>query len=62
MKIKTATLRKSIESDPIDTLIFYKVKDRGMGEGHFASVELYWRYGLYKVPTAAGWRSAHALV
>ena len=37
-----------------------KVKDRGIGEGRFPSVALYRRYGLYKVPTAAGWRSAHA--
>jgi RNA-directed DNA polymerase len=39
----------------------HKVKDRGIGEGRFPSVDLYRRYGLYKVPTAAGWRSAHAL-
>jgi len=39
----------------------YKVKDRGIGEGRFPSVDLYRRYGLTKVPTAAGWRSAHAL-
>jgi RNA-directed DNA polymerase len=40
----------------------HKVKDRGIGEGRFPSVNLYRRYGLYKVPTAAGWRSAHASV
>ena len=40
----------------------HKVKDRGIGEGRFPSAELYRRYGLYKVPTAAGWRMAHALV
>jgi RNA-directed DNA polymerase len=39
----------------------HKVKDRGIGAGRFPSVDLYWRYGLYKVPTAAGWKSAHAL-
>lgn len=39
----------------------HKVKDRGIGEGRFPSVHLYRRYGLYKVPTAAAWRSAHAL-
>ena len=39
----------------------HKVKDRGMGEGRFPSVNLYRRYGLTKLPTAAGWRSAHAL-
>ena len=38
----------------------HKVKDRGIGEGRFPSVDLYRRYGLYKVPTAAGWKSAHA--
>ena len=40
----------------------HKVKDRGIGEGRFPSVNLYRRYGLYKVPTRAGWKSAHALV
>jgi RNA-directed DNA polymerase len=40
----------------------HKVKDRRIGEGRFPSVELYRRYGLYKVPTAAGWRSVHASV
>lgn len=40
----------------------HKVKDRGIGEGRFPSVDLYRRYGLYKVPTAAGWKSAHASV
>ena len=39
----------------------HKVKDRGIGEGRFPSVELYERYGLYKVSTVAGFRSAHAL-
>ena len=38
----------------------HKVKDRGIGEGRFPSVQLYERHGLYKVPTKAGWRSAHA--
>ncbi len=38
----------------------HKVKDRGIGEGRFPSVNLYRRHGLYKVPTAAGWKSAHA--
>ena len=40
----------------------HKVKDRGVGGGRFPSVDLYRRYGLYKVPTAAGWKSAHAKV
>jgi hypothetical protein len=39
----------------------HKVKDRGVGEGRFPSVDLYQRYGLHKIPTAAGWKSAHAL-
>jgi RNA-directed DNA polymerase len=39
----------------------HKVRDRGIGEGRFPSVDLYRRHGLYKVPTMAGWRSAHAL-
>ena len=38
----------------------HKVKDRGIGEGRFPSVDLYRRYGLYKVSTVAGWKSAHA--
>lgn len=39
----------------------HKVKDRRIGEGRYPSRDLYARYGLYKVPTFAGWRSAHAL-
>jgi RNA-directed DNA polymerase len=39
----------------------HKVRDRGIGEGRFPSVDLYRRYGLYKVSTVAGWRKAHAL-
>ena len=39
----------------------HKVKNRGIGEGRFPSVDLYRRYGLYRVPTTAGWKSAHAL-
>jgi RNA-directed DNA polymerase len=38
----------------------HKVKDRKMGEGRFPSIDLYGRYGLYKVPGVAGWRTAHA--
>ena len=38
----------------------HKVKDRGIALGRFPSQQLYQRYGLYKVPTTAGWRSAHA--
>jgi RNA-directed DNA polymerase len=38
----------------------HKVKDRGIGAGRFPRRDLYARYGLYRVPTRAGWRSAHA--
>jgi len=38
----------------------HKVKDTGIGEGRFPSVDLYRRYGLYQVPTAGDWRSVHA--
>lgn len=40
----------------------HKVKDRGTGLRRFPSRDLYGRYGLYKVPVTAGWRSAHASV
>jgi RNA-directed DNA polymerase len=40
----------------------HKVKDRGTGITRFPRQQLYTRYGLYKVPTTAGWKSAHALV
>lgn len=39
----------------------HKVKDRGSGWIRFPTTDLYGRYGLYKVPVVAGWRSAHAL-
>ncbi len=32
----------------------HKVKDRGTGLRRFPSVDLYGRYGLYKVPAVAG--------
>lgn len=38
----------------------HKVKDRGSGLRRFPRTHLYQRYGLYKVPAVAGWRSAHA--
>ena len=38
----------------------HKIKDRGIGLGRFPSQQLYTKYGLYKVPTTAGWKSAHA--
>lgn len=39
----------------------HKVKNRGTGLRRFPHIDLYERYGLYKVPAGAGWRSAHAL-
>ena len=38
----------------------HKVKDRGTGISRFPSQQLYTKYGLYKVPTTAGWKTAHA--
>ena len=38
----------------------HKIKDRGTGLRRFPHRDLYERYGLYKVSTGAGWRSAHA--
>jgi len=40
----------------------HKVKDRGTALKRFPRQTLYTRYGLYKVPTMAGWKTAHALV
>jgi len=40
----------------------HKVKDRGIGLGRFPSKQFYTKYGLYKVPTTAGWKTAHASV
>lgn len=39
----------------------HKVRDRGAGYFRFSSRMLYGNYGLYKVPTTAGWTKAHAL-
>lgn len=39
----------------------HKVRDRKTGHARFKPRALYGRYGLYKVPTTAGWKSAHAL-
>jgi RNA-directed DNA polymerase len=38
----------------------YKVRDRKAGYLRFPHRDLYEKYGLYKVPTAAGWTIAHA--
>jgi hypothetical protein len=38
----------------------HKIKDRGTGYFRFSSRALYGKYGLYKVPTTAGWTKAHA--
>jgi len=40
----------------------HKVKDRGTALKRFRSPSLYERYGLYKPPMEAGWKSAHASV
>jgi group II intron reverse transcriptase/maturase len=39
----------------------HKVRDRGAGYARFGNGVLYAKYGLYKVPTTAGWTRAHAL-
>ncbi len=39
----------------------HKIKDRGTGGIKFCSQKLYDKYGLYKVPTTAGWKKVHAL-
>lgn len=39
----------------------HKVRDRNAGYVRFPSRSLYVKYGLYKVPTSAGWTRAHAL-
>ncbi len=39
----------------------HKIKGRGAGFARFGSRILYENYGLYKVPTTAGWTRAHAL-
>ncbi len=39
----------------------HKIKDRGTGYAKFCNKALYGKYGLYKVPTTAGWKKVHAL-
>ncbi len=39
----------------------HKVRHRNTGYVRFANRVLYEKYGLYKVPTTAGWTRAHAL-
>lgn len=39
----------------------HKIRRRVSGYGRFPDRSLYERYGLYKVPTTAGWTKAHAL-
>jgi group II intron reverse transcriptase/maturase len=39
----------------------HKVRRRKSGYGRFPTRKLYDRYGLYKLPTTAGWTRAHAL-
>jgi group II intron reverse transcriptase/maturase len=38
----------------------HKVRDRKAGNARFTERDLYAKYGLYKVPTTAGWTRAHA--
>jgi hypothetical protein len=38
----------------------HKVRDRRAGYVRFPNKSLYERYNLYKVPTTAGWKKAHA--
>jgi group II intron reverse transcriptase/maturase len=39
----------------------HKIRDRKAGYSRFGNRALYEKYGLYKVPTTAGWTKAHAL-
>ena len=39
----------------------HKVRDRKSGYVKFPNRSLYKKYGLYKVPTTAGWKKVHAL-
>lgn len=39
----------------------HKVRERNTGFARFSNQVLYEKYGLYKVPTTAGWKQAHAL-
>ena len=39
----------------------HKVKGREKGYKRYSNKILYEKYGLYKVPTTAGWKKAHAL-
>lgn len=39
----------------------HKIKDRKQALCRFPRRDLYARYGLYKLPTTAGWKSAHVL-
>jgi hypothetical protein len=38
----------------------HKIKSRAVGFTRFTNRSLYEKYGLYKVPTTAGWTKAHA--
>jgi hypothetical protein len=38
----------------------HKIKDRRTGYALYPNRVLYRQYGLYKVPTSAGWTKAHA--
>ena len=56
-----AQLRNHVEERLITQLRKrHKVRDRKMGYLRFKRRALYEKYGLYKVPTSAGWTKAHA--
>jgi len=40
----------------------HRVKSRRIGAERFPSQQFYTKHGLYKVPTTAGWKKAHASV
>ena len=39
----------------------FKLHSRAQAYHHLPTAALYGRYGLFKIPTTAGWRKAHAL-
>ena len=39
----------------------YKLICRAQAYGRFLSHKLYGRYGFFKIPSLAGWKSTHAL-
>lgn len=62
MLLQDLTVRSTEECLRKHQIKRHKVKDRWIGLGRFPSQQLYTKYGLYKVPTKAAWKTAHALV